>query len=140
MAWFNVYWIGALVTAYLLGSIPTAYLAGRIGKGTDIRQEGDRNPGAGNVYRVLGPKVGLLVAVVDIGKGALAVAVAKMVMGNMAGEMAAGTLAVAGHKLAHLPSAAWWKGRRQHRGSAVSHAAGCVDTSRRRCTTAPAHC
>ncbi len=97
MAWFNVYWIGALVTAYLLGSIPTAYLAGRIGKGTDIRQEGDRNPGAGNVYRVLGPKVGLLVAVVDIGKGALAVAVAKMVMGNMAGEMAAGTLAVAGH-------------------------------------------
>ena len=97
MAWLDVYWIGTLAMAYVLGSFPTAYLAGRISKGTDIRQEGDRNPGAGNVYRVLGPKVGMLVAVVDVGKGALAVAVAKLVMGNMAGEMAAGALAVAGH-------------------------------------------
>ena len=93
----TVGWVVALVLAYLLGSIPTAYLAGRLLKGKDIREEGDRNPGAGNAYRVIGPKVGIAVGAADIGKAAIAVVVARVVTGSMGAEMAAGVAAVAGH-------------------------------------------
>ena len=97
MGWLNLYWIAAFVTAYLLGSLPTAYLVGRILKGRDIRQEGDHNPGAENAYRTIGHKAGLTVGAIDIGKGVLAVLIARVVTGHEVGEMAAGTLAVVGH-------------------------------------------
>jgi glycerol-3-phosphate acyltransferase PlsY len=63
----------------------------------DIRDEGDRNPGAGNAYRTIGPKVGLIVGVVDIGKGAVAVLMAKALTGSAGAGMAAGAMAVVGH-------------------------------------------
>ena len=97
MGWVTVGWIGALVMAYLLGSIPSAYLAGRLVKGKDIREEGDRNLGAGNAYRVIGPKVGLLVGAADIGKGAVAVLIARGISGSTGVEMAAGVAVVTGH-------------------------------------------
>lgn len=97
MGWLNLDWIAALVTAYLLGSLPIAYLAGRILKGKDIRQEGDHNPGAENAYRNIGREVGLAVGALDIGKGIVAVLIARLITGHDAGEMAAGALAVAGH-------------------------------------------
>ncbi len=40
-----------IVLGYLIGSIPTAYIAGHILKGSDIRQMGDENMGAANVFR-----------------------------------------------------------------------------------------
>ena len=97
MAWVNIDWIGALVMAYLIGSIPSAYMAGRLLKGKDIREEGDRNPGAGNAYRTIGPKVGLAVAAVDIGKGAVAIYLARALTSSTGAEMAAGVAAVVGH-------------------------------------------
>lgn len=97
MGWLNLDWIAVLVTAYLLGSLPIAYLAGRILKGKDIRQEGDHNPGAENAYRNIGHKTGLAVGALDIGKGIVAVLIARLITGHEAGEMAAGALAVAGH-------------------------------------------
>ena len=97
MDWLNLDWVAALVTAYLLGSLPTAYLAGRILTGKDIRQHGDHNPGAENAYRNIGHKAGLTVGALDIGKGILAVLIARLITGHEAGEMAAGALAVAGH-------------------------------------------
>ena len=42
-----------ILIGYFLGSIPTAYIAGHILKGVDIRQVGDENMGAANVYRQL---------------------------------------------------------------------------------------
>ena len=86
-----------MVLAYLLGSIPSAYLAGRMVKGKDIRNEGDHNPGAGNVYRNIGPRAGLIVAAVDIGKGSVAVLLARVILEGTGVEMAAGAAAVAGH-------------------------------------------
>lgn len=62
----------AFVIAYLAGSIPSAYLAGK-SRGIDLRQHGSGNLGATNVVRVLGPKIGALVFLVDILKGFLPV-------------------------------------------------------------------
>ena len=62
---------------YLLGSIPTAYIAGRLLKGKDIRQMGDGNAGAQNAFRQLGAKIGIVVFIIDAGKGALAILIAQ---------------------------------------------------------------
>ena len=61
------------IIAYLIGSIPTAYWLGKWGKGIDIRKQGSGNVGATNALRVLGKSSGLLVLLVDVGKGVLAV-------------------------------------------------------------------
>lgn len=58
-----------LAASYCLGSIPAAYIAGK-SRGIDLRKHGSGNLGATNVMRVLGTKVGLLVFVFDMAKGA----------------------------------------------------------------------
>jgi glycerol-3-phosphate acyltransferase PlsY len=97
VAWFSFDWISALIMAYLIGAIPSAYVAGRLIKGKDIREEGDRNPGAGNAYRTIGPKAGVAVGAVDIGKGAGAVLLAAELTGSTSAGMAAGVVAMVGH-------------------------------------------
>jgi acyl phosphate:glycerol-3-phosphate acyltransferase len=63
-------WLGL---SYLLGAIPTSYLAGRLFKGIDLREQGSRNLGATNVYRVLGWKYAIPVGLLDAAKGAIPV-------------------------------------------------------------------
>ena len=63
-----------VVASYLLGATPTAYLAGRLARGIDLRQHGSKNLGATNVYRVLGWRWAIPVALIDIAKGAIPVA------------------------------------------------------------------
>ena len=62
----------ALLVSYVSGSIPAAYLAGKWSD-VDLRAHGSGNLGATNVLRVLGPRVGALVFLVDVAKGALPV-------------------------------------------------------------------
>ena len=64
--------IVAVVLSYVSGSVPAAYLAGAW-SGVDLRSQGSGNLGATNVLRVLGARIGLLVFLVDIAKGALPV-------------------------------------------------------------------
>ena len=97
MPWTSVTWIASLVVAYLVGSIPSAYLAGRLAAGRDIRDQGDRNPGAANAYRTISPRIGLAVGAVDVAKGAVAVIVVRVATDSLGAGMAAGVLAVAGH-------------------------------------------
>ena len=59
--------------AYLLGSIPTAYILVSRVAGTDVREVGTGNVGALNAYHQLGAWAGVLVLVIDAGKGAFAV-------------------------------------------------------------------
>ena len=59
------------IAGYLLGAVPFALLVARRGYGVDIRAVGTRNVGAGNVYRTLGARAGLLVMACDMGKGLL---------------------------------------------------------------------
>jgi glycerol-3-phosphate acyltransferase PlsY len=62
--------------AYFLGSIPFGLLIGRI-RGIDIRSHGSGNIGATNVWRVLGPRWGLITFLLDAAKGFLAVRTAE---------------------------------------------------------------
>ncbi|MGH2414675.1 MAG: glycerol-3-phosphate acyltransferase, partial [Microcystaceae cyanobacterium] len=66
-----------IVVAYLLGSIPTGYLAGRSLKGIDIREYGSGSIGATNVLRTLGKPAAIAVLLIDLLKGAIAVASVK---------------------------------------------------------------
>jgi glycerol-3-phosphate acyltransferase PlsY len=59
--------------AYLLGSIPTAVWISRIFFGIDIREHGSKNMGASNTFRVLGSFWGIVVLLIDMGKGIAAV-------------------------------------------------------------------
>ena len=61
-----------IVIAYLIGSIPTAVLLSRVYFGIDIREYGSGNSGATNTFRVLGPKWGSIVMLVDKLKGVAA--------------------------------------------------------------------
>ena len=65
-----------IVLAYLIGSIPTSVWVSQYFFGIDIREYGSGNAGATNVYRVLGPKWGTTVMIVDMVKGIVAVKLA----------------------------------------------------------------
>lgn len=86
-----------VVLGYLLGSIPTAYIAGRLLRDQDIRQIGDGNMGAANVFHKLGSKAGIAVGLIDAAKGALAILTAQGAGVSQPGILLAGAAAVAGH-------------------------------------------
>lgn len=86
----------SLVLAYLLGSIPFAYLVSRL-KGVDIRKVGDGNVGAFNVFRHVGLYAGLATLILDIAKGAAAIAVTKALHTGEIVTCLDGVAAVAGH-------------------------------------------
>ncbi len=68
--------VAGLAIAYLVGSTPTGYLAGKLLKGIDLREHGSRSTGATNVLRTLGAWPALVVLLLDILKGAAAIAFA----------------------------------------------------------------
>lgn len=65
------------IQGFMLGSIPFSVIVGRIFLKTDIRLFGDGNPGGTNAWKAGGWRIGLLVAVLDIGKGYLPVILAR---------------------------------------------------------------
>ncbi len=86
-----------VVIAYLLGSIPFALIITRWRRGIDVRRVGSGNPGASNVWRSAGPVLGLSVLVLDCGKGAAAVILARRVGLGLDAQALAGLAAIAGH-------------------------------------------
>jgi acyl phosphate:glycerol-3-phosphate acyltransferase len=64
------------VLAYLIGSVPTSVWVSQYFFDIDIREYGSGNAGATNTYRVLGPKWGTSVMLVDMLKGIIAVKLA----------------------------------------------------------------
>jgi len=86
-----------LVTAgYLIGSIPWGYVVAKLLRGVDIRTVGSGNLGAANVWRALGFKAGLAVAVLDVGKG-FAAALLGLWAGDELTGLLAGIAAMVGH-------------------------------------------
>ncbi len=85
-----------VVTAYLLGSIPFAYLIGR-SRGIDISKIGDGNVGSFNVFRHAGFSAGIITLFADIGKGALAIVIARLLTSEVWLVLLAGGIAVIGH-------------------------------------------
>jgi len=87
----------AIIAAYAIGSIPFALILARRWGTRDLRRIGSGNLGAANVWRVTGATAGVLVALLDIAKGAAGVLVAEQLNGGAATPAAAGVAAVVGH-------------------------------------------
>ena len=87
----------SLILGYLLGSIPSGWLAGRWLKGIDLREIGSGSTGATNVLRQVGKGPALIVFLIDVGKGAAAVLIARALgLGDWI-QVLAGLTALAGH-------------------------------------------
>jgi acyl phosphate:glycerol-3-phosphate acyltransferase len=85
-----------LFAAYFIGSIPFALLLARRW-GADLRRVGSGNLGAANVMRASGVTAGVLVAALDVAKGAASVWLAERLSPNAGVPAAAGVAAVVGH-------------------------------------------
>lgn len=62
-----------VAVGYVSGSLPWGLWLGRWFRGVDVRTVGSGNLGATNVYRSLGPGIGVATLLLDIAKGALPV-------------------------------------------------------------------
>jgi len=87
----------AIVFAYLIGSVPFALLLARRWGAADLRTFGSGNLGAANVLRASGIRAGVIVAVLDVAKGAASVALAMRMSDGPVAPAAAGFAAVVGH-------------------------------------------
>jgi acyl phosphate:glycerol-3-phosphate acyltransferase len=85
----------ALLFGYLLGSIPFGLILTRMAGGGDLRQIGSGNIGATNVLRTGKKGIAASTLLLDMGKGAVAVCVARMLDPGLA--LLAGTGAFFGH-------------------------------------------
>lgn len=73
-----------VLPSFLSGALPLSYWLGRLALGIDIREYGDGNPGAANVWRAGGVGWGWLAILLDFFKGAVPVGLANFV-GGVAG-------------------------------------------------------
>lgn len=96
--------LAAVAIGYLLGAMPWGLWLGRWFRGVDVRTLGSGNLGATNVYRSLGPPLGIATLVLDMLKGAAAiwlVAALPLSAGFPGGaewcRLATGFSAIAGH-------------------------------------------
>jgi acyl phosphate:glycerol-3-phosphate acyltransferase len=87
--------LALVVLAYLLGSIPSGLLVARFLGGPDPRSQGSGNLGTANVYRALGPKAGALTLLGDAAKGALPVALARLLLSSLGAWQDTGVALVA---------------------------------------------
>jgi glycerol-3-phosphate acyltransferase PlsY len=89
--------LASIAIAYLVGSIPFALLVARRWGTRDLHRIGSGNIGAANVLRASGVAAGLLVAALDIAKGAAGVGLALRLGGGGSLPACAGLAAIVGH-------------------------------------------
>lgn len=105
----------ALVVGYLVGAVSPATLIAQA-RGVDLRTVGSGNPGASNAGRALGRRTGVVVAVLDVAKGA--VPAAAFAAADHRAGLVAGLAAVLGHV-----SSPFLRG---HGGKGAATAAGAI--------------
>ena len=76
-----------IVFAFLSGSLPFSMWLAQVFLGKDVRQSGDGNPGATNVFRAGNKLIGLLALLLDISKAAAPVGLAYFTFGIRGVEM-----------------------------------------------------
>lgn len=87
-----------LLASYFLGAIPTSHLVSKTLAKIDLREHGSGNLGATNLYRVLGWKYAIPVALFDIAKGIAPVLVfAPQVSDSELFALGCGVAAILGH-------------------------------------------
>ena len=109
--------ISTLFLSYLIGSISFALVVGKLFYKTDVRDYGSGNLGATNIFRVLGKKAGLIVAIADLLKGTFA-CLLPHIFNSSVNPIFCGLLAILGHV---FPVFAGFKG-----GKAVATATGVL--------------
>lgn len=109
--------LACVACGYVAGSLPWGLWLGRLVKGVDVRTLGSGNLGATNVYRSLGPVIGVATLLLDVTKGALPVWLVPrtpLAAGFPGGPgwcaVAVGLAAVAGHVWTFLASFRGGKG------------------------------
>jgi acyl phosphate:glycerol-3-phosphate acyltransferase len=85
-----------VVLGYVLGSMPWGLWLPRVLSGVDIRAAGSGNTGATNVWRTLGFKLAVGVALLDIAKGLVPALIGRWLAGDLVAVLA-GLAAMAGH-------------------------------------------
>ncbi|MEJ7736593.1 MAG: glycerol-3-phosphate 1-O-acyltransferase PlsY [Chitinophagaceae bacterium] len=93
-----------ILLAYVIGSVPTSVWVSKYLYGIDIRDYGSGNAGASNTYRILGPRMGTFVMIIDILKGVIATSLYLLIPYYMQNEwdrtnfmVGLGLAAVVGH-------------------------------------------
>jgi acyl phosphate:glycerol-3-phosphate acyltransferase len=104
---FNIAWrvVVTVAVGYLIAGVPFGVIVARRFYGTDITAVGSGNTGATNIFRTLGWRAALPVAVFDVGKGIVPALIARFVLADPAWAangrdllvIAAGVAAMAGH-------------------------------------------
>ena len=90
-------YISVIILSYLIGAIPFGVIVGKLTSGIDVRNHGSGSMGMTNVLRTVGARAGILVFLADMAKGAVAVALAGLIIGPGYGMVAGGVAAVIGH-------------------------------------------
>lgn len=85
-----------LMLSVLIGAVPFAVLVGRLARGINVQQTGSGNAGAMNTIRSVGFAAGVLVALLDAAKAALAMFIGQQALGAEAAALC-GAAAVVGH-------------------------------------------
>ena len=73
--------VAMILFAFISGSFPFSFWLGKLLLGVDVRQYGDGNPGAANVFRSGSKSIGLLALILDISKAAVPVGLSYYNMG-----------------------------------------------------------
>ncbi|MFH1582186.1 MAG: glycerol-3-phosphate acyltransferase [bacterium] len=85
-----------IIISYLLGSIPFGYLISRF-SGKNILEIGWKKTSGSNVFKNVGKWQGILTGLLDLGKGSLAVLIARQLGLSLEIQILAGTAAMIGH-------------------------------------------
>ena len=116
--------IAGVLVAFLLGALPWGVWLSRLFAGVDVRTLGSGNPGATNVYRTLGPRLGIATFALDVLKGVAGVLACRAIAGETfpggasIAALAGALAAVMGHMWTPF---AGWKG-----GKGVATGAGAM--------------
>ncbi len=86
-----------IIIAYLMGSIPSGIWVGKLFYNKDITQYGSGNTGTTNVFRVLGPKAGTLVFVMDVLKGTIPTLLPGLLFNSTVHPIIFGLFGILGH-------------------------------------------
>lgn len=88
--------IPLVIMAYLIGNISPSVIISKKFQNQDIRTQGSGNAGATNVMRVMGKKMGIIVFLLDLVKGAIP-ALLGTYFGGIELGLICGTVTVIGH-------------------------------------------
>lgn len=75
--------IGLVLLGYLVGSLSPSVFLGKALKDIDVREHGSGNAGTTNAFRVLGVRLGVVVLIADLLKGAVPVILARVAVAHI---------------------------------------------------------